>query len=181
MSMITAANHYYYVKEPIMTDNEYDILKEYIEDTYPDTEFEIGASVPETATNKKTLPYQMPSMNKKKMKNQLIYGLINIHHLLIQAQHEKTISYIVSAKLDGVSAMFYNENGEQKLYTRGDGTTGQDISHMVPYLPQLTKNENKENYSERRTYFLVEQFSKKYAKSFKKCSQSYIRNCKCNY
>ena len=89
MSMITAANHYYYVKEPIMTDNEYDILKEYIEDTYPDTEFEIGASVPETATNKKLLPYQMPSMNKKKMKNQLIYGLININHLLIQAQMKK--------------------------------------------------------------------------------------------
>ena len=51
--------------------------------------------------------------------------------------------------------MFYNENGEQKLYTRGDGVTGQDISHMVPYLPQLEK------INQRKSLFAANLFSQK--------------------
>ena len=42
--------------------------------------------------------------------------------------------YVISAKADGVSGMFSTENGEQKLYTRGNGTEGGDITHLIPYL-----------------------------------------------
>jgi len=42
--------------------------------------------------------------------------------------------YVVSCKLDGISALYSTENKEPKLYTRGDGITGQDISHIIPYL-----------------------------------------------
>ena len=49
----------------------------------------------------------------------------------------KATSYILTAKLDGVSGMFYNETGKPKLYTRGNGEIGQDISHMIPYIKQL--------------------------------------------
>ena len=69
--------------------------------------------------------------------------------------------------MDGVSAMFYNESGEQKLYTRGDGTTGQDISHMVPYLPQLQKMKTKKITVRGELIFSRTIFKKKYAKSFK--------------
>ena len=72
-----------------MTDNEYDILKEYIEDKYPDTEFEIGAPVPEGTTNKKTLPYQMPSMNKKKDEKSINQWFDKYPSLNIQAQQKK--------------------------------------------------------------------------------------------
>ena len=166
MNMITTANHHYYVKEPIMTDNEYDILKEYIEDKYPDTEFDIGAPVPETASNKKTLPYQMPSMNKKKDEKSINQWFNKYPSLNVPSEKETT-SYIISAKLDGVSAMFYNENGEQKLYTRGDGVTGQDISHMVPYLPQLEKIKAKKITIRGELLFSRTIFNKRYAKHFK--------------
>lgn len=43
-------------------------------------------------------------------------------------------SYIVSCKLDGISALYSNESGIPKLYTRGNGIIGQDISHLIPYL-----------------------------------------------
>jgi NAD-dependent DNA ligase len=36
--------------------------------------------------------------------------------------------------LDGVSALYTTENKEPKLYTRGNGLVGQDISHLIPYL-----------------------------------------------
>ena len=42
--------------------------------------------------------------------------------------------YILSAKLDGISGLYSTENNEQKLYTRGNGKVGQDISHLIPYL-----------------------------------------------
>jgi len=42
--------------------------------------------------------------------------------------------YVISCKLDGVSGLYSTEGSEPKLYTRGDGKVGQDISHMIPYL-----------------------------------------------
>ena len=47
-------------------------------------------------------------------------------------------SYVLSCKLDGVSALYSFEGAEPKLYTRGDGTIGQDITHLIPYF-QLPK------------------------------------------
>ena len=42
--------------------------------------------------------------------------------------------YVISCKLDGVSGLYTTEGEKAKLYTRGDGKIGQDISHMIPYL-----------------------------------------------
>jgi len=42
--------------------------------------------------------------------------------------------------LDGVSGMYiFNADGTSKLYTRGDGKIGQDITNLIPYL-KLPKN-----------------------------------------
>ena len=42
--------------------------------------------------------------------------------------------YVLSCKLDGVSGLYSTEGKEPKLYTRGDGRVGQDISHLIPFL-----------------------------------------------
>ena len=42
--------------------------------------------------------------------------------------------YVLSCKLDGVSGMYSTEGDAPKLYTRGDGKIGQDISHLIPKL-----------------------------------------------
>ena len=49
--------------------------------------------------------------------------------------------YVLSCKLDGVSGLYTTEGSEPKLYTRGDGKVGQDISHLIPYL-RLPKTKN---------------------------------------
>ena len=41
---------------------------------------------------------------------------------------------MISCKLDGVSGLYTTDGDEPKLYTRGDGKVGQDISHMIPFL-----------------------------------------------
>jgi DNA ligase (NAD+) len=40
----------------------------------------------------------------------------------------------ITEKLDGISAMLVVTDTDKKLYTRGDGTIGADISHIIPYI-----------------------------------------------
>ena len=109
--------------KPLLTDNEYDIVKEYIEKKYPTNKVihEIGAPV---TKNKATLPYYMGSMDKIKPDT----------NALTNWTKKFTGPYLLSCKLDGVSGLYTTENKTPKLYTRGDGTVGQDISHLIPYL-----------------------------------------------
>lgn len=138
MDMLKEANQQYFNSQPVLTDNEYDILKEYIEDRFPDTEFEIGAELPQNLPDdvKVKLPYPMPSMNKKKTEKAIMQWYKE-YPKLSKEKDGKATSYILTAKLDGVSGMFYNETGTPKLYTRGNGEIGQDISHMIPYIKHL--------------------------------------------
>jgi NAD-dependent DNA ligase len=48
-------------------------------------------------------------------------------------------SYIVSDKLDGVSCLIVYENDTIKIYTRGNGTEGQDITHLLEYIDSIPK------------------------------------------
>tara|TARA_B100000424_G_scaffold250337_1_gene224964 strand:+ start:12889 stop:16194 length:3306 start_codon:yes stop_codon:yes gene_type:complete len=106
----------------LLTDNEYDIIKEYMEKKYPKNKVldQIGAPV----QNKVKLPYAMPSMDKIKPDTKALDKWMNKYKG----------PYVISAKLDGVSALYSTENNERKLYTRGNGVEGQDISHLIPYL-----------------------------------------------
>lgn len=153
-SIIREANKAYYTNNPILTDNEYDIMKEYIEIKYPSSNviFEIGAPVDK---NKVTLPYFMGSMEKIKADTKA----------LNEWKLKYPGSYLISAKLDGVSALFVNNNGIKKLYTRGDGFIGQDISYLIPYL-RLPK---KKDIAIRGELIIpIEVFEKKYKKDLPK-------------
>ena len=122
----------YHNQIPILTDSEYDIIKDYFEIKYPSTysswSKEVGAPV-EQSKNKATLPYQMGSMDKIKP---------DTNEILNWTKKFKG-PYVLSCKLDGVSGLYTTEGSSPKLYTRGDGKVGQDISYLIPYL-NLPKN-----------------------------------------
>jgi len=118
---IKVAKEYYYNKDSLIEDNLYDLLEETFQDKYPNEKIEIG-NLPEL--KKVSLPYEMYSMNKikndsTKLKNYFQKYLGN---------------FVISDKLDGVSALYVNKPMEKKLYTRGNGKIGQDISHLLPFL-----------------------------------------------
>jgi hypothetical protein len=127
--LIKANDAYYNTRTVLMTDNEYDIVKEFVEKKYPKNEVLEKIGAPVQTKNKVTLPYQMPSMDKIKPDT----------NALASWKHKYKGPYVLSCKLDGVSGMYSNENGEAKLYTRGDGKVGQDISHLIYVLklPQM--------------------------------------------
>jgi NAD-dependent DNA ligase len=114
------SNYYNNVSECILTDDQYDILHDYVQQKYP-TLIEIGSSVEK---KKVKLPFFMPSMNKLKNDEKQLENWKQRFHG----------DYIISTKLDGVSALFDSRNGEQKLYSRGNGSEGSNISHLISYL-----------------------------------------------
>jgi NAD-dependent DNA ligase len=122
-SILREANKAYYNQQPFMTDNEFDIVKEYIEKKYPSNKaiVEIGAQV---ERNKVALPYPMGSMDKIKPDTGALANWM--------AKYRGP--YLLSCKLDGVSGLYTTEGLAPKLYTRGDGKVGQDVSHLIPYL-----------------------------------------------
>ena len=118
-----ASDVYYNTKQTIMTDSEYDIVKEFVENKFPKSKMvnAIGAPV---RKDKVTLPYFMGSMDKIKPDT----GAID------KWKGKYKGPYVISCKLDGVSGLYSTMNGEQKLYTRGDGKVGQDVSHLIKCL-----------------------------------------------
>ena len=122
-AILREANKAYYNQQPFMTDNEFDIVKEYIEKKYPSNKaiVEIGAQV---ERNKVTLPYHMGSMDKIKPDTAALANWM--------AKYRGP--YLLSCKLDGVSGLYTTEGSAPKLYTRGDGKVGQDVSHLIPHL-----------------------------------------------
>ena len=121
--LLREANKAYYNDEPFFSDNQYDIVKEFVESKYPSNPvlYEIGAPV---ERNKVTLRYPMGSMNKiKPDTNALAIWMSKFPG-----------PYVISCKLDGVSGLYSTEGLKAELDTRGDGIVGQDVSHLIPFL-----------------------------------------------
>ena len=122
-NMIIYANDAYYNKKPILDDNTYDIMKEYMERTYPDnpTLDLVGAPMEKGMV---PLPYELWSMDKIKPDTKALGKWLTKYKG----------PFVISGKLDGISALYTNEGEEPKLYTRGNASEGMDISYMIPYL-----------------------------------------------
>lgn len=155
-AMITAANVAFHCHGvPIMTDNEFDIVRDYLQSKYPNNPAlaDVGAEI-DTGKNKTKLPYEMASMDKIKPDTNVIVSWC--------AKYKGP--YVLSCKLDGVSGMFSTEGPKPKLYTRGDGTVGQDISAMIPKLKLPT---NKKDIVIRGEFIIPKAvFHEKYADKF---------------
>lgn len=123
-NIIRKSNDAYHTKgTPFFSDNEYDVIKEFVEAKYPDAEVlsDIGA---ELIKHKVSLPYEMASMDKIKPTSNAMDLWLN--------KYNDPSKYVVSVKLDGVSGLY--DGSTKKLYTRGNGKIGQDVSYLIPYF-----------------------------------------------
>ena len=153
VEMISFSNDAYYNKTESITDNEYDILKEFTLRKFPKNTIVSQIGAPITGKSKVTLPYEMASMDKIKPDSGSLIGWM--------AKYMG--SYVISCKLDGISGMYISENGKQSLYTRGNGTVGQDISHLIKVLglPKV------DGYAVRGEFIIPKQiFETKYKSEF---------------
>lgn len=112
----------------ILSDDIYDIIKDHVRDKYPKDPYlkRVGAD----EENKVKLPYYMGSQNK----------IRDDENEIAKFQAKYSGPFVVSDKLDGISCLITADKGKIKIYTRGNGTEGQDISHildMVQGIPSI--------------------------------------------
>lgn len=114
----------YYSSEPIVSDEEYDLLIDSIKYREPNNSFlkEIGTDCKKN--NIVELPFYMGSMDKIKNSKDIINW-----------SNKFSGPYYISDKLDGISALLeIDKKNGNKLYTRGNGLQGNDITTLLKYL-----------------------------------------------
>ena len=135
----------YYNHKSIVSDGVYDLLVNIYEQKYNliYKEGEVGAKVNGAKVNGAKvngskqnkvastnidvkLPFMLPSMDKIKNEPAKLQKWFDTF---------PSSEYVISAKLDGISALLHVDNGGNwKMYSRGDGEYGRDISAILPYI-----------------------------------------------
>jgi len=124
------ADAYYNTGVSLVDDNIYDILYDILKDKDPSNPFlkEAGSKV-KVNRKKVQLKYPMGSLTK-----------IKPNEGILEPWLKKYLGpYVISDKLDGVSAQIYKKStGELEMYTRGKGdetgNVGEDITHLLKYI-----------------------------------------------
>lgn len=130
LQLILKANQSYREGTPFLSDSEYDtIVSMAYEKKGMKTKLDKIVGAPVANERKTQLPYFMASMNKIKPDTNSVSEWCKKY----------AEPYVFSAKLDGVSGMYIVKNNQAKLYTRGNGSVGQDISFLLPQfnLPMI--------------------------------------------
>ena len=130
---------YYNTSKPLVSDDIFDIVQVALKKRDPKHPVlkNVGAVVADGDKRKETLPVWMGSLDKVK----------NEPKVLEAFKVKYPGSYVVSDKLDGVSALYVVGAdvgdgagagvGVGSLFTRGDGEVGQNISHLIPFINGL--------------------------------------------
>lgn len=159
------SDNYYNTGEALVDDNTYDSLKELLEKKDPNHPFleEVGAPIKGTK-NKAMLPFKMGSLTKIKPNS----------GDLTKFSEKYSGPYVISDKLDGASVQLYKDKGGSTtnkvlLYSRGNGTEGQDITHLINLFVKKSVLDNVPNDTSIRGELIISK------KDFKSIS-SYMKN-----
>lgn len=133
-----ASAAYYNSGSAIMDDAEFDAAKDRLERLSPNHPFLDSVGAPVSGRRKKIrLPYRMASLDKIRDDPKKLVAW--------KAMHDDGIAkYVVSDKLDGVSALlvFGGSGSGVRMYSRGDGVNGQDISRLAPLVSGVPDRAN---------------------------------------
>lgn len=132
VNLIKYHNDKYHNAIPEIPDHLFDILVSTLKSIDPKNKFfkTVGAKVSKDICR---LPHFMGSMNKI-----LSTDRPTAINKWLQNNVSSIDDYILSDKLDGISGLFVCvEPNVYKLYTRGDGTEGTDISFLIKYIKQF--------------------------------------------
>lgn len=134
---------YYVLDEPIISDQEFDLLfreledleKEFPELRTPDSPTQrVGGQVSKAFQSR---PHLSPVLS---LSNAFTEGeVLNFHRRIMELSGlEKEPSYVIEPKIDGLSVIIRYESGILTLgLTRGDGTVGEDVTANVRTIKSI--------------------------------------------
>lgn len=131
IDLLKKASDSYYNDEPVMTDEEFDNLRDEFEKQFPGDSFlkEVGSKV---RSSFKVTKHEIPmgSLLKVNTESETLFWI---------EKYAQNKEFIWSEKIDGLSISLYYEKGEfKKAVTRGDGVEGEDVTENVRRM-QFTK------------------------------------------
>ena len=176
VNIINVTTEHYYNKEPLIDDNTFDILIDYLR--LKDPKNKILKQIGTSSKNKDDveLPYFLGSMDKIRP------YIDNEVNKFKKWQKTYKKPYYISDKLDGISALLvYSFDDNVSMYTRGTAITGKNISPIIKYLNNIPsiedikkfckhyKFQGKNNYIAFRGELVMskDRFIKKWSKSKK--------------
>lgn len=144
-------------EESPVSDSRYDLFTKLLTERNPDYRMPIGAKI-RSGNNATPLPFGLPSLEK-------VYPE-DTKQLKTWLSTEKSDSYTVQDKLDGVSCLVVYKDSKIRMYTRGDGEVGSDITFLRQYLPSIPNLDR--NIAVRGELLIKKQvFESKYSKNIK--------------
>lgn len=118
---------YFNTDEPLVSDEEYDLLIEQIRLIDPNHPCLVKTGTP-TKKLPIELPVPMPSLHKVFAGRDQLAGWVE------KLMPHVGDSVIITPKLDGNSGLFHQKaNGERCFYQRGDGVIGTNVSHYMGF------------------------------------------------
>lgn len=120
-----ASDKYYNSLDAVMSDQTFDYVLDILKNKSPKNAFLKSIGAPIKSKDKVKLPFIMASLDKVKP------DCIDVYNRWIVKYPGP---YYLSDKLDGYSVMLWSDGKDIKLYSRGDGMYGQDISNIIDYI-----------------------------------------------
>lgn len=174
VEFIEYARDKYYNGIEVISDKVFDILWDTLRERDPTNKIfeKVGAPIRDDVV-KVNLPFFMPSLDKIKPNKDTLTKWIKKYN---------NNSYHISEKLDGLSGMItYSKDNKIKLYTRGNGDIGQDITFISSFInipKRIVKHQILYNVSSNvsdiylavRGEFIIKKniFDKKYSSNYPK-------------
>ncbi len=118
--------------EIILTDIQYDLLKDRLKEISPKNIYFKKVGYSPNDKLKVKLPYYLGSQNKIKYED---YNKKELEKW--KTKFDNPNEYVISEKLDGISCLIVNKNGNINIYTRGDGFYGIDITYIKDYIKTI--------------------------------------------
>lgn len=125
---IVEANQLYREGNPVMSDKEYDSMKEGLEKYFPDSDILKKAIVEESVKGDRMerLPFPMFSLEKVKTVDEIVRWVKDVWEL---SSNDRVV---ITPKYDGISLLVDETTND--CWTRGDGTEGQNSRDHYRYV-----------------------------------------------
>ena len=122
-------NLYYNTGDFVLSDERYDIITERISELCPESNYKVGSKIRSDDIDAK-LPIWLGSLDTLKPdKEAKIHDWFKKH---------STDEYVIEDKLDGTSCLVqYDSENNIKMYTRGNGKIGKDISYLSKHITSI--------------------------------------------